>query len=163
MNTVFLLTGSNLGDSVRYLNTAADSIQENMGRIIKKSHVYLSESWGYNSSKVFYNQCIELETKFSSQTILEKVLKIEMDLGRVRIGKGYSDREIDIDILFFGEEIIEDKKLIIPHPRMHLRRFALVPMAEIASDFIHPVYKKTITELLTICGDESSVDIVQGP
>jgi 2-amino-4-hydroxy-6-hydroxymethyldihydropteridine diphosphokinase len=162
MNTVFLLTGSNLGDSIRHIYSAADSIDNTLGRVLKKSHIYRSESWGYKSSKVFYNQCIELETKFSPQAILEKVLKVEMDMGRVRIGKGYSDREIDIDILFFGEEIIEDEELYIPHPRMHLRRFALVPMAEIALDFIHPVLKKSISELLTICQDKSLVTIDYG-
>jgi len=148
-----------MGDSISFLNRAILSIIKHLGRVIRKSHVYCSESWGYKSPKVFYNQCLMVETELSPYEILEKIIAIEKEMGRVRTGAGYSDREIDIDILFFGKEIVTSKNLSIPHPRMHLRKFVLVPMNEIAGDHIHPVFKKSISELLAECGDESMVTL----
>lgn len=160
MNRVFLLTGSNLGDSTSLLRLASTYIDEELGSIVNQSHVYSSESWGYASSRPFYNQCIEIETEHEPNALLEKILKIEVQMGRVRLEKGYSDREIDIDILFCGNNIIEDGSLTIPHPRIHLRKFALVPMNEIAGDFIHPLLNMSISELLDICIDDSIITLV---
>jgi 2-amino-4-hydroxy-6-hydroxymethyldihydropteridine diphosphokinase len=157
MKRVFLLTGSNLGNSISLMNSALVLIGEKIGRVVQKSHVYRSDSWGYESSLAFYNQCLELETDLSPHLILEKILGIESKMGRARTGNGYTDRKMDIDILFFGEKIINDEKLTIPHPLMHLRRFALVPLNEIAGEFMHPVLKKSISELLSECNDESLV------
>jgi 2-amino-4-hydroxy-6-hydroxymethyldihydropteridine diphosphokinase len=159
MNTVFLLTGSNLGESISLLNLAVKYIEKELGSIVKLSHIYRSESWGYKSISLYYNQCVEIETDFEPHVLLGKILEIEAKMGRVRKGMGYSDREIDIDILFYKQEIIEDGTLIIPHPRIHLRKFALIPMYEIAGDFIHPLLKKSISELLDICSDESIVSV----
>ena len=150
---IFLLTGSNLGDSVSNLEMAAKAISEEVGGIIRKSAIYKSESWGYESNRKFFNQCLEVESEFSAHEILDRILKIEKKMGRVRKGNNYSDRIIDIDILFFGGDIIEDAMLSIPHPRLHLRRFALFPMNEIAPNFIHPLIKKSIRILLDECGD----------
>jgi len=141
------------------MRAAVFKIEDKIGRIIQLSHIYSSESWGYRSLRVYYNQCIEVETAYLPHTILEKVLEIEVELGRVRSGRGYSDREIDIDLLFFDDEVFEDAMLTIPHPRIHLRKFALVPMNEIAGDFTHPFFEKTIKELLADCKDESKVTL----
>jgi 2-amino-4-hydroxy-6-hydroxymethyldihydropteridine diphosphokinase len=161
MNRVFLLTGSNLGENFSMLKMAEKSIIRDIGKLSHKSGVYKSEPWGYKSKRLFFNQCIEVETELNAFSILEKIFKIESEMGRQRMNNGYSDREIDIDILFYNQDIIEDDKLIIPHPRMHLRRFALHPMNEIAGDFVHPVFKKAISELLKICIDDSSVFLVK--
>jgi 2-amino-4-hydroxy-6-hydroxymethyldihydropteridine diphosphokinase len=157
MNRVFLLTGSNLGDSFQVLKKAESTVADTLGKVIRISHVYCSESWGYESNSRFFNQCIELESEHRPQEILEKILKIENEMGRIRIANTYADRIIDIDILFYGSEIIDTENLIVPHPRIHLRKFALVPMEEIAGNFVHPVFKKTISELLEFCRDDSKV------
>jgi len=159
MNRVFLLTGSNIGDRNALINKAVDEICNQLGLVVQKSHIYRSESWGYESSQQFLNQCIEIETDLRPQLLIEKILEIEEKMGRVRISQGYSDRKIDIDILFFNNEIIEDDRLSIPHPRFHLRKFALLPMAEIAGDFVHPLLKKKVSELLISCEDVSDVTI----
>jgi 2-amino-4-hydroxy-6-hydroxymethyldihydropteridine diphosphokinase len=160
MKRVFLLTGSNLGESISLLNLGVGYIENELGSIVNRSHIYRSESWGYKSFSYYFNQCIEIETDYEPHTLLEKILEIEAKMGRVRIAEGYSDREIDIDILFYEDNVIEDGSLIIPHPRIHLRRFALVPMNEIAGDFIHPLLKRSISELLEICPDDSIVSLV---
>ncbi len=157
MNRVFLLTGSNRGESLRLMNTAVRLVGEELGQVVRESRVYCSEPWGYSSSALFYNQSIEIASTLSADSILEKILEIETRMGRIRLGEGYSDREMDIDILFYGDEIIEKENLAIPHPRMHLRRFALVPMEEIAPNLIHPVFNKSISQLLTTCTDSSAV------
>ncbi len=158
MKRVFLLTGSNLGDSLNLLKKAETAIGNDLGTIVLKSHYYISGSWGYESSRNYINQCFGVDSDLDAYNILEKTLEIEGLMGRTRGDEKYSDREIDIDILFFGEKIIEDSRLTIPHPRLHLRKFALVPMNEIAGDFHHPVFKKTISELLATCPDQSVID-----
>jgi len=157
MNRVFLLTGSNIGDSNALIDKAVDEICRQLGLVVQKSHIYRSESWGYKSSQQFLNQCIEIETELGPQLLIDTILEIEEKMGRVRTSQGYSDRKIDIDILFFNNEIIEDDRLSIPHPRFHLRKFALLPMAEIAGDFVHPLLKKKVSELLISCEDASDV------
>jgi 2-amino-4-hydroxy-6-hydroxymethyldihydropteridine diphosphokinase len=157
MNRVFLLTGSNLGDSFNLMKRAEIAIEKEIGGIVQKSHIYKSEPWGFKSSGQFFNQCIEINSAQSPFSILERILEIENAMGRVRGGKSYSDREIDIDILFYGDIVIEHERLIIPHPRVHLRKFALIPLNEIAGEFIHPVLEKSISELLNSCNDESLV------
>jgi 2-amino-4-hydroxy-6-hydroxymethyldihydropteridine diphosphokinase len=157
MKRVFLLTGSNLGESINLISMAAKHAGEKIGDVKQRSHVYSSESWGYHSADLYYNQCIEVKTESEPYEILEKILKIESEMGRIRSGKGYTDRVIDIDILFYGGEIINENELTIPHPRLHLRKFALVPMNEIAGDFIHPVFQKTIKELLDECEDKAVI------
>jgi len=157
MKRVFLLMGSNIGDSADMLRQASAHISGKAGRIIQKSAIYFSEPWGYESKNSYFNQCLEIETSLLPQVLLENLLEIERQMGRERNYMGYADREMDIDILLYGDEIINNANLIIPHPRLHLRKFALVPLNEIAEGIFHPVLNKKISDLLGDCTDASDV------
>ncbi|HXR83223.1 MAG TPA: 2-amino-4-hydroxy-6-hydroxymethyldihydropteridine diphosphokinase [Hanamia sp.] len=153
MNKIFLITGGNIGDRRGNLQTAAALIQEQIGKIISSSKIYETEAWGIIDQDSFYNQVFIVESNFSAGEVMQKILKIEEEMGRVRTIKNAA-RVIDIDILFFNDDIINEKNLTIPHPQIINRRFVLTPLNEIAPAIIHPVYKKTIHELLSICKDE---------
>ncbi len=148
-----------MGDCIGLMNRAIQLINEDIGKIVSKSGIYCSKSWGYISTRDYYNQCIVTHTELNPNQVLETILKIESKLGRVRKTDAYADREIDIDILFYANRIISDEKLTIPHPRMHLRRFALLPVNEVDPGFVHPVFKKRISMLLAECIDESVVKL----
>ena len=134
---VYLLTGSNIGDRLHFLQKAEQEIAAKIGKIVAKSSYYESDAWGNTEQENFWNQCIALETTLSAETVLETVLNIEKEMGRIRTGE-WQPREIDIDILFFGEKIIKSERLTVPHPRFHERNFALVPMLEVNGDFFSP-------------------------
>jgi len=140
MNDVFLLLGSNLGDREAYLQTAVHYIETDV------AHVYETQSWGKTDEPDYLNQVIELKTALQPGFILQKILNIEKLMGRIREVK-WGSRIIDIDILFYGQAIINEVGLQIPHPELHKRMFTLVPMSEIAPDFIHPVLEKSIFQL----------------
>ena len=146
MNTVFLLLGSNLGDRHTYLEQAVHHLEKAAGPVIKKSSVYETQSWGKTDQPDYLNQVIIIESDLPARAILQKILKIEVDMGRKREEK-WGSRIIDIDILFFNTAIINEPGLHIPHPELHNRRFTLEPLVEIAPDFIHPVLNATIFEL----------------
>lgn len=146
MNNVFLLLGSNLGDRQLLLQTAVTEIAGRVGSVLKESALYETESWGKTGEPDYLNQVIFLKTELSANNVLNKVLEIETDMGRKRYEK-WGSRLIDIDILFYNDEIIRQSGLEIPHPELHNRRFTLEPMAEIAPNFIHPLLNKTIAEL----------------
>jgi len=166
--TVFLLLGSNQGDRESNLLKASAGITQKIGQILKISSVYETEPWGFEDSTWFYNQALEVETSLSPENILNEIHAIEKDLGRVREAPScysgcscsteYSSRTIDIDILFYGSKIHFTEDLMIPHPRLHERSFTLLPLDEIAPCFIHPVYRKTVSELLLQCRDKSGVN-----
>ncbi len=167
MKNIYLLLGSNRGDRLNYLNQAAAEIAK-LGTVCTISEVYESSPWAFEDEISFLNQVIELDTDFGADLLLERLLTIEAGLGRVRmmgagcgVGSdiGYSARTIDIDILFYGSKIIFNDNLMVPHPRLHERRFTLVPMAEIAGEFVHPILRKSISELLGICTDKGIVNI----
>jgi 2-amino-4-hydroxy-6-hydroxymethyldihydropteridine diphosphokinase len=160
MNTVFLGLGSNLGNRLDSIKQATLLVQENIGRIEKQSSVYETEPWGFTHENFFLNQVILVSSAMSPKTILEEINKIESLMGRIRTNQGYSARTLDIDILFFNDLVLQEQNLAIPHPQIANRKFVLVPMAEIASDFVHPVLGKTINELLGACDDNGRVKAI---
>ncbi|RZA00900.1 MAG: 2-amino-4-hydroxy-6-hydroxymethyldihydropteridine diphosphokinase [Sphingobacteriaceae bacterium] len=146
MVDVFLLLGSNLGDRSLLLKQAIEYIAEEIAPIIKQSAIYETQSWGKTDSPDYLNQVILIQTEVPAQTILQKVLNIEWRIGRVREEK-WGPRLIDIDILFYGDDLIDEPELKVPHPELHKRRFTLEPLAEIAPYFIHPTLNKNILQL----------------
>ena len=157
MNKVFLGLGTNLGDREANLRMAVESIIENIGPVVRSSSVYETEPWGFRTEDLFLNMVTEVETKLKPSGLLGRMLMIEANMGRLRSGKGYSSRIIDLDILLYGEKIMDSKSLVIPHPKLHERRFVLVPLCEIAPDLVHPVLKKDIKTLLKECRDIGEV------
>lgn len=143
MHSVFLLLGSNLGDRHLFLAQAIQHIENDIAPVIKTSSVYETQSWGKTDAPDYLNQVVMLQTGLPAQTILQKILSIENILGRRREEK-WGSRTIDIDILFYGDAIIDEPGLHVPHPELHNRRFTLDPLAEIAPGMIHPVLKKNI-------------------
>ncbi|MGK2861302.1 MAG: 2-amino-4-hydroxy-6-hydroxymethyldihydropteridine diphosphokinase [Chitinophagaceae bacterium] len=156
MNTAYLLTGGNLGAREETLARAYKRIQEQCGDITGLSSLYETEAWGQIHQPQFLNQVLEIQTICNPQHLLEKLQDIEKQTGRIRKEK-YGPRLIDIDILLFNDEIHDMPRLKIPHPEIQNRQFVLVPLAEIAPTRIHPILKKTITELLIICPDNLKV------
>lgn len=155
-NHIFLLLGTNLGDRKVNLKQAVDEIKRSVGIIKTSSSVYQTAAWGKLDQAEFYNQVVEVETELNAIGVLETILGIEAKLGRERKEK-WGERLIDIDILLMGNQIIQTERLIVPHPQLANRKFTLIPLAEIASDVVHPILKKSIAELLTTCPDSLAV------
>ncbi len=143
---VFLLLGSNLGNRVGYLQQAAGLIGEAVAEVVQASSVYETESWGKTDEPDYLNQVIFLKTDLAPRTLLETLLGIETKMGRKREIK-WGSRIIDIDILFYGNQLINEPGLVVPHPELQNRMFTLAPLNEIAPDFVHPVLQKQISEL----------------
>lgn len=156
MNKAFLLTGGNMGEREQNLLAAIEHINQHCGLITNSSSLYETAAWGNTEQPAFLNQALELQTELTARQLMRRILKVEKLMGRVRKEK-YGPRLIDIDILLYADEIHNYKLLKLPHPEMQNRRFALLPLAEIAPDIIHPVLQKTITELLAVCKDELEV------
>lgn len=156
MNKIFLLTGANLGDRKKNLETAAHLINKKTGTIIQSSRIYETEPWGHYDQPSFYNQLHIVESEFSAREALKSILQIEKQMGRIRTIKNAA-RIIDIDILFFNNEIINESDLIVPHPEISNRRFVLSPLNELAPGMIHPVLQQKIDHLLFTCKDPLKV------
>ena len=153
MKNIFLLTGSNLGDRRAFLDFAIKEVSQKL-LLRTCSSLYESDPWGYSSDMPFLNQCIKVETELSPYDLLGFLKEIEKRTGRIDRSETYEDRPMDIDILYYGKLIMKEEELSIPHPRLHLRAFALVPLKEIAPAFRHPVFMKTPGELLRECPDK---------
>ena len=149
MAIVFLSIGSNLGDRLGYVQQAASIIgTTNDIQIVSTSSFYETEPWQMDSSKWFVNAIVQISTTLSPEELLFTIQRVEAQLGRQESGvRPYTDRTIDIDILFYDDKIINTKNLVIPHKFFHKRACMLVPMLEIAQDFVHPLFRKTVSEL----------------
>lgn len=152
MFSIYLLLGSNIGDSFGFLKQAADKIELNIGTLLKKSAVYQTAAWGKTDQPDYLNQVLYLQASSTAREVLNKVLQIETELGRERIEK-WGARTIDIDILFYGDEIINEPGLVIPHPELQNRRFTLEPLSEIAPELMHPKLNKTMLQLKNSLSD----------
>jgi len=160
MSIAYLLSGSNQGDRIKNLQSAITYINKLAGEIIKCSSIFESPAWGFDHPSPFLNQAIKLKTVLEPEALLQTLLSIEASCGRLRNDSDkYEARTLDIDILFYDDMVIDSEGLKIPHPRGHLRRFALLPLSEIAAGLIHPLMKKNIQELLDVCQDESIVTV----
>ena len=160
IHRIYLHLGSNLGDRLGHLLKAKFLIQRKIGHIQTLSQVYETEAWGKTDQAQFYNQAILVCTKMTAHQVLDTIHEIEKQLGRKR-SEYWGPRTIDIDILFFENEIINTKKLTLPHPRLHERNFVLVPLLEIASDFVHPSLNKSIKELHEHSPDKLQVTMIK--
>lgn len=156
--TVHLSLGSNIGNKLYTLQCAIFTIHKTIGRVTKISHVYNSSAWGFESDD-FFNVCIALQTKLTPNDLLDSLLAIENQLGRIRFQEGgYAPRSIDIDILFYEDKICASEKLTIPHPQISYRKFVLKPLADIAPQLYHPILNKDTRNLLQECKDKGGVE-----
>lgn len=156
MNGVYFLLGTNIGDRIKNLATATSNIKNKIGELIQSSGIYETEAWGKTDQPGFLNQVLFVETKLTATEILIRINDIEIEIGRVRFQK-WAERIIDIDILYYNKDVIITETLLIPHPEIQNRRFTLVPLAEIAPDFLHPVLQKTSLALLKDTTDQLQV------
>lgn len=155
LKRAYISLGSNSGNRAENLQNAVAIIKDRAGEIAKVSPVYTTPAWGFEGDD-FLNACIAIDTELHPQELLEVLLSTEKSLGRIRTEQtGYQSRSIDLDILFYDGEVIDEPDLKIPHPHLQKRRFVLQPLADIAPQLFHPVLKKEILELLDICPDES--------
>ena len=156
MNKVYISLGSNKDDRLGNIQSAVVRIQKDIGVLIDLSSLYKTPSWGFDGPD-FLNACIEIETELRPLEVLNNLLKIEQQLGRVRSPEEvYKSRNIDLDLLFYENQIIEVEGLNLPHPRLEMRNFILFPMCELAPDFLHPQLGKSMVDLSKICPDSSS-------
>jgi 2-amino-4-hydroxy-6-hydroxymethyldihydropteridine diphosphokinase len=156
MNKVFLLIGGNMGDRLQNLHQAIALLSATVGPVIQQSAVYETAAWGKTDQAAFLNQALLLNTSLSARELITAVLLVEERMGRHRT-ELFGPRVIDIDIMFYNDEVINEPHLTIPHPQLQNRRFALVPLNEIAPNLMHPVLNKTLEELLVECQDELPV------
>jgi len=163
ISKLYILLGGNLGDKQKVFSEARNKLNEQVGKITEQSAIYETEPWGFESDDIFWNQVLEISTHLSPEEVLLQTQHIELELGRIRKSDQYDSRIIDIDILFFGDQIIHLENLIIPHPRLQERKFALVPLCEIAPELTHPVLQKSIRQLLDECEDKLTVCPIPNP
>lgn len=163
--------GGNIGEVKRTLQQAQQLINTRVGAVMRCSHRYKSVAWGFRAEQPFYNQALEVSTDLTPHEVLDAVLQIEEELGRNRAaeqiekaatGAPYASRPIDIDLVFYGREVIDDERLQLPHPRLAERRFMLAPLDEIMGSFRHPVTGRTVAEMLAdLRDDEARTDTNQ--
>ena len=156
MKKAYILMGGNVGDVRTSLDQAIKMLNKECGIVVKQSSLYETAPWGKADQQNFLNQALLLETTLEAAHLMDHILQIEERLGRQRVEK-YGPRIIDIDILLFNNSVIRQPRLTIPHPALHLRRFALVPLVEIAPDLVHPVLQSRMNDLLQNCPDDLTV------
>ncbi len=153
---LFLLTGANLGPRYQNLTFAAQKLRESLGEMVAQSAIYETAAWGSGSVNAYLNQALWLRTEASPLEVLETALAIEREAGREREGR-WADRTLDIDLLLYDQEVLDTPQLQLPHPQLPNRSFALIPLAEIAAGFSHPVLHKTMAQLRDVCADTLAV------
>lgn len=156
MNTAYLLIGGNVGDRAANLQTALRRIAETCGTITSTSSLYETAAWGNTNQPSFYNQAVVVNSPLSPEGLMDQLLDIELEMGRIRTQK-YGPRTIDLDILMIDDLVLNTEKLTIPHPQMQNRRFALLPLIEVAPTLIHPLFDQSIEVLLQNCPDTLDV------
>jgi 2-amino-4-hydroxy-6-hydroxymethyldihydropteridine diphosphokinase len=159
MNVIFLSIGSNIGNRSYFLQQAIYYIRLKIGTLSSQSSVYETEPWGFKTNQLFLNQVIKVETKLSPIKVLNAIQDIELKLGRTRGSAFYEPRTVDIDILFFNRLKRKSLRLTIPHPKLHLRNFTMIPLSEIAGEFIHPVFNERLDSIAKKCSDNKNVKI----
>jgi 2-amino-4-hydroxy-6-hydroxymethyldihydropteridine diphosphokinase len=157
MARIYLLLGGNIGDREEYLGMAKEKIALLIGNLREVSSIFETQPWGFDDEVPFLNQLIIADTLLEPEQAMQVLLKIENRLGRVRDEKKFLSRTIDIDILFYDDRVICKNDLVVPHPQLHNRRFALEPLAELVPGLVHPVFNKTIEHLLKECTDKMAV------
>jgi 2-amino-4-hydroxy-6-hydroxymethyldihydropteridine diphosphokinase len=156
MNKVYLLIGGNMGDRMANLAKAIQLIEKEIGKLVEMSSIYETAAWGFSTQPDFLNQALMLHTQLDATTTMQKLLDIESSMGRIRsISMG--PRIIDLDVIYFNNEIISSQLITIPHPKLASRRFVLMPLVEIAPDYIHPVLNRSNKALLHTCSDQLAV------
>jgi len=158
MTRIYFLLGGNIGNREELLSKAIRKMTNMLGKYIQASALYETEPWGFTHEQNFLNQVVVFDSELAALDILDKTQAIEKELGRVRKTTQYCERTIDIDILFYGDECIENERLSVPHPRIQERSFALYPLEELIPEFIHPILKKSIKQLKEECTDELKVN-----
>lgn len=156
MSNIYLLLGSNQGNRIATLDTAKQLLSQQLGTIDKISSLYETAAWGKTEQPNFLNQAILLSTKYNPIEALSIINQIENQLGRQRT-EHWGQRTLDIDILLFDDQIIHSSRLVIPHPELQNRRFALVPLCDIAPNLAHPIFEKSMKDLLADCPDQLDV------
>jgi 2-amino-4-hydroxy-6-hydroxymethyldihydropteridine diphosphokinase len=149
---VFISLGSNVGNRLNFLTSALNKISTQAGKLILKSSVFETEAWGNVTQQNFFNQIIAIKTNYEATELMYMLLEIEHQLGRTRSERN-GPRSIDLDIIFYKDQIIREAKVKVPHPRMHLRNFILIPMNEICSEWMHPLFNLNMKKLLEISQD----------
>lgn len=161
MNKVYLSLGTNLGDKRQNMMDACELINTQIGTVLKKSRIYKTPPWGYDSHLPFFNAVVLIETTYKPHELLDAIKVIEQVLGRAEKTKTtYEDRLIDIDIIDFNAMCLDTSILKLPHEKMHIRNFVLVPMADISPEWMHPLLKIGIRELLEDLIDPSEIEVV---
>jgi 2-amino-4-hydroxy-6-hydroxymethyldihydropteridine diphosphokinase len=162
MCIAYLLLGSNLGNKEENLREAVKLLKKS-GKVKKHSAIYETEPWGFSDERNFFNIALCLETDKNPFELITEILKIEISIGRKRQTKQWVAREMDIDIIFFDDLIINEEHLTIPHPHAKNRKFVLAPLKEIAGNYVHPVERKSIADLLKECPDDCEVEVLHNP
>jgi len=161
MNNVVLMLGGNVGDTRQFFKIAISKVEEKIGKVNAQSSLYATSAWGFENQPDFLNQAIIVETELAPETLLHSIHGIEETIGKNTPFKN-GPRTIDIDVMFYNDLVLNNPELTIPHPRLHLRRFNLEPLAEIIPEFSHPVLHLNIASLLLKSDDQLPVKKLKG-